>query len=97
VNRQIGTDVQLEAGRNPLCQWFLSRCDSWKEMNTPQNHHGNCHYPALAASALRSGTGKAKARPPSQVEAEAEWQGHWEHLNGWRHAVASLVFKCKRL
>lgn len=69
------TDVQLEAGRSPLCQWFLPSYDSWKEMNTPQNHRDNCHYPALAVSALRSRTGKAKTHLPSQVEAEADWQG----------------------
>lgn len=40
-------------------------------MNTPQNHHDNCHYPALAVSALRSRTGKTKTHLPSQVEAEA--------------------------
>lgn len=71
VNRQMRTDAQLKAGRNPLCQWLPSSSDSWKEMNTPQNHHGNCHYPALAVSALRSRTGKTKTRQPSQVEAEA--------------------------
>lgn len=71
VNRQMGTDVQFEAGRTPLFQWFLSSSDSWKKMNTPQNHHDNCHFLALAVSALRSRTGRTKARLPSQVEAEA--------------------------
>lgn len=61
----------LKLAENPLCQWFLSSYDSWKEMNTPQNHHDNCRYPALADSVLRSRTGKAKTRLPSQVEAEA--------------------------
>lgn len=44
-------------------------------MNTPQNHHGNCHYPALAVSAVRSRMGKTKAHPPSQVGAEGDWRG----------------------
>lgn len=60
------------------CQWLLSSYDSWKEMNAPQNHHGNCHYPVLAASAVRSGMGKTSTRLPSQVEAEASQQGSWK-------------------
>lgn len=44
-------------------------------MNAPQNHHDNCHYPVLAASAVRSGMGKTKTRLLSQVEAEASRRG----------------------